>query len=92
MVSSIYALATLLGIGLQALIQLLNWLVFKTEALPFSLISEEYSYHISMLVNHGYIIIPGRDNSISIHQRFVWGYVVYDYFDFHPIQSLPTRH
>jgi competence protein ComEC len=42
MVSSIYALATLLGIGLQALIQLLNWLVFKTEALPFSLISEIY--------------------------------------------------
>jgi competence protein ComEC len=42
LVSSISSLATLLGIGLQGLIQLLNWLVFKTEALPFSLISEIY--------------------------------------------------
>lgn len=42
LVSSITSVATLLGIGLQSLIQLLNWLVFKTEALPFSLISEIY--------------------------------------------------
>jgi competence protein ComEC len=42
LISSITTLATLSGIGLQSLIQLLNWLVFKTEALPFSLISEIY--------------------------------------------------
>lgn len=41
-VSALAPLATAVGYGLQLLIQLLNWLVFKAEALPFSLISDIY--------------------------------------------------
>lgn len=41
-VSALAPLATAVGYGLQLIIQLLNWLVFKAEALPFSLISDIY--------------------------------------------------
>src|SRR5258706_7022515 len=39
-VSSISALATFVGVILEWLIKALNWIVFKTEALPFSLIND----------------------------------------------------
>jgi competence protein ComEC len=41
-VSGWSALAGIIGAGLQQLIKLLNWLVFKTEEMPFSLISDIY--------------------------------------------------
>jgi competence protein ComEC len=41
-VSALAPLAAAVGYGLQLLIQLLNWLVFKAEALPFSLINDIY--------------------------------------------------
>src|SRR5258708_23838146 len=44
-ISSISTLATFVGLILEWLIQALNWIVFKTEALPFSLIN---NIHLSV--------------------------------------------